>query len=258
MTRMTTMLAAVALAAAVSAPAQTARTQTTTLEARATGNNEVPPVNTPVTADIEVEMDFRGTTDDGNVFEDAFDSIRNFFSRRDADDNRVDRPADFDRVESVTVRMRAEIRNAQGKTFVGGHIHRGVAGVNGPIVVDFQVPQTVVSSSDASVATTVQLTTRMQTETAFRILANPSAYYVNLHTSDNPGGEVRAQVRLAATTQTELISRQLRRLEDRQMRLEQNQMQMIETLRNVDENVAAIGRRNGLVTTSKAVVGSAN
>lgn len=61
----------------------------------------------------------------------------------------------------------------------GHHIHQGVAGVNGPIVVNFGG-----AYSGSVVNTTV----------APQILANPTSFYVNLHTRAFPGGEIRGQL----------------------------------------------------------------
>jgi hypothetical protein len=66
------------------------------------------------------------------------------------------------------------------------HIHRGAAGVAGPVVVPLQAPDAnghasgCTSDADANVVND--------------ILANPANYYVNVHTSDFPNGAVRGQL----------------------------------------------------------------
>jgi hypothetical protein len=69
---------------------------------------------------------------------------------------------------------------------VGAHIHRAAAGTNGPIVVQLVAPGASGSSSGCThgVATTL----------IDEILANPANFYVNVHTTDHPGGAVRAQL----------------------------------------------------------------
>lgn len=62
----------------------------------------------------------------------------------------------------------------------GHHIHRGVAGVNGPVVINF----------NALYAGTTTVTTALASE----IVGNPGGFYVNLHTATFPGGEIRAQL----------------------------------------------------------------
>jgi CHRD domain len=69
---------------------------------------------------------------------------------------------------------------------VGAHIHRAPAASNGPIVVQFVAPGASGTSSGCThgVATTL----------IDEILANPANFYVNVHTTDHPGGAVRAQL----------------------------------------------------------------
>jgi uncharacterized protein (TIGR03437 family) len=89
-------------------------------------------------------------------------------------------------------------------TFTGFHIHNGVAGVNGPVIINtglspsntatsgptgsgslnFDVP---ISPSDASFAA--------EAGTTNGLFDNPGNFYINIHTPANPGGEIRAQLR---------------------------------------------------------------
>jgi hypothetical protein len=63
------------------------------------------------------------------------------------------------------------------------HIHHGAAGSNGPVVVDFMEPVNGLSgcvSADAALITAIR--------------EDPADYYVNVHTTTFPGGEVRGQL----------------------------------------------------------------
>ena len=60
------------------------------------------------------------------------------------------------------------------------HIHRGAAGTNGPIVVDFDGNTTGCRDIKA--------------ELAAAILANPAGYYANQHTANFPAGAIRGQL----------------------------------------------------------------
>ena len=66
---------------------------------------------------------------------------------------------------------------------VGAHIHRGAAGGSGPIVISFTAPgENGVTSACTAVDGAL----------LDEILANPSNFYVNVHTRDFTGGAVRA------------------------------------------------------------------
>lgn len=65
------------------------------------------------------------------------------------------------------------------------HIHRGAAGTAGPVVIPFTAPGVFGTTSGCATADPALLKD---------ILANPSNYYVNVHTTDFPGGAVRGQL----------------------------------------------------------------
>ncbi len=64
------------------------------------------------------------------------------------------------------------------------HIHRGAAGVNGPPVVTLDAPDDN-DSDDCDTADDALVDA---------IRANPSAFYVNVHTTDYPDGAIRGQI----------------------------------------------------------------
>ena len=87
---------------------------------------------------------------------------------------------------------------ASAVTFTGLHIHKGDAGVNGPIVL----PTTVASvSSDASGKGNLRYPVNVNVASALvqdglnGLFTNPGGYYINVHTTVNPGGTARAQLR---------------------------------------------------------------
>lgn len=67
---------------------------------------------------------------------------------------------------------------------VAGHIHAGEAGVNGPVVVNLEVDS----------ATFDDCVVGVPTDVVDAILANPAAYYLNIHTPAVPSGEIRGQL----------------------------------------------------------------
>ncbi len=67
---------------------------------------------------------------------------------------------------------------------VAGHIHIGEAGVNGPVAVNLGV-----NSADFS-----GCVDGVDKATIKKIRQNPAGYYVNIHTSAVPSGEIRGQL----------------------------------------------------------------
>jgi uncharacterized protein (TIGR03437 family) len=83
-------------------------------------------------------------------------------------------------------------------TFTGLHIHRGDAGTNGPVLID-----TGVTANNPVVEPTgrgqIQLPVQVPAGSANvavleDMIRNPEGYYLNLHTTVNRGGAVRAQM----------------------------------------------------------------
>lgn len=68
---------------------------------------------------------------------------------------------------------------------VGAHIHRGAVGESGAIVVPLRQPGANGQSSGCATASRALVA---------QILANRDEYYVNVHTTDFPGGAVRGQL----------------------------------------------------------------
>jgi hypothetical protein len=73
---------------------------------------------------------------------------------------------------------------------VAAHIHRGPAGVNGPVVVPFTAPAT---GDPGAISGCVNADPKLIKD----IQQHPSEYYVNVHTTEFPGGAVRGQLELA-------------------------------------------------------------
>lgn len=69
-------------------------------------------------------------------------------------------------------------------TATAAHLHRGSAGVAGPPVVTFKAPTNGASSECL----------RVDKALAASIIADPSAFYVNIHTADYPNGAIRGQL----------------------------------------------------------------
>lgn len=104
----------------------------------------------------------------------------------------VPRPGDHNGSGYATVRVNQfrnricynlSVRRVQGVTMA--HIHRGRAGVAGPVVVNLRAPRGGQSSS----------CTRVSRALINDIARNPRRFYVNVHSERFPDGAVRGQLR---------------------------------------------------------------
>ena len=87
----------------------------------------------------------------------------------------------------ATLEWKTHIVN-DGETFVAGHVHAAPVGVNGPVVVP------LFSGSDSSAQFRNSGEQTIDSALAANICAHPELYYVNYHTTANPGGALRGQL----------------------------------------------------------------
>ena len=73
------------------------------------------------------------------------------------------------------------------------HIHKGVAGSNGPVVVNLAAPA---DGNAADCLTEGETGKFVGDQTVADILAHPEQYYVNVHNEEFPSGAIRGQLSL--------------------------------------------------------------
>ena len=75
-----------------------------------------------------------------------------------------------------------------GVEATASHIHRGAAGKNGDIVVDFFAEDSALAGNSKSGCV------QADAEVVAAIASKPANYYVNVHSADFPKGEIRGQL----------------------------------------------------------------
>jgi len=73
------------------------------------------------------------------------------------------------------------------------HIHQGPAGVNGPVVVDFDPVEWAGTTADGGTARGIVVS---DPAVLSAVVDNPEGHYVNIHTTDFPAGAIRGQLGL--------------------------------------------------------------
>jgi hypothetical protein len=89
------------------------------------------------------------------------------------------------RLELGGASIRFHIRTANLGKVVATHLHQGGAGVNGPMAIELN-PGFTGDVLDGSIP--------VESDLSARVLANPSQYYVKLHSLKFPGGAIRGQL----------------------------------------------------------------
>ena len=96
--------------------------------------------------------------------------------------------------EDGTMEFTFTINNKSDENFTRAHIHKAAAGVNGPIHWDFLEAGNPVASVPGQPAQLRGVARARAAAVLADLLANPSNYYVNVHSTAFPGGAVRGQL----------------------------------------------------------------
>lgn len=96
--------------------------------------------------------------------------------------------------EDGTIEFTFTVNNKSGETFTRAHIHKAPAGVNGGIHWDFLEGGIPVASISDQPSQLRGVARPRAAAVLADLLANPSGYYVNVHSTAFPGGAVRGQL----------------------------------------------------------------
>ena len=102
------------------------------------------------------------------------------------------------KIVSGTVDFGVRYQFPSAITVTGLHIHKGDAGTNGPVLIDTRVnaANPIVDEIGAgAIARPVEVPAGSANVAVLEdLLKSPSSYYINMHTTANPGGIIRAQL----------------------------------------------------------------
>jgi hypothetical protein len=93
-----------------------------------------------------------------------------------------------------TIEYKTHILNKAHETFMAGHIHQAPAGSPGPVVFPLFRGASPTDARQIKDRGSVPAATPADALFASQLCQNPSAYYVNYHTTANPGGAIRGQL----------------------------------------------------------------
>ena len=102
-------------------------------------------------------------------------------------------------INAATVTLNVDYTITSARTFTGLHIHNAPAGLNGPVVIDSGISGTSTISAVAGQGRITRLVNYASTDTnglkfVTGLLTTPENYYINVHTTVNPAGFMRAQL----------------------------------------------------------------
>src|SRR5439155_19833179 len=114
-------------------------------------------------------------------------------------DIQVNRDLQTGAITSGTVIFDVDYRFPSPVTITGLHIHSGPAGVNAPVVIDTGTNATstaVTNVTRGNIFRIVEINSSNTTGIAALngLFTDPNQYYVNMHTTVNPGGVIRGQL----------------------------------------------------------------
>jgi uncharacterized membrane protein YgcG len=142
-----------------------------------------------------------------------------------------------------TIQFYINASNIQNAT--AGHLHSGVVGENGPIVVtlfNFTSAQNTVSEDGNITAINLEGPMQGKTVTDLVTAINSNSTYVNVHTVQNPNGEIRGQIiGMAMDNTTMAMDNTTMAMDNTTMAMDNTTMAMDNTTMAMDNTTVVIG-----------------
>ncbi|MCG8648845.1 MAG: CHRD domain-containing protein, partial [Pirellulales bacterium] len=98
---------------------------------------------------------------------------------------------------------------------VAMHIHSGVAGTNGPVVIDSGLMGPIEATGPGHIFQQASVTEQEGLDAIEGILANPAGYYVNVHSTSAPPGLIRGQLQRTTLTMIQMTKAQTESIESK-------------------------------------------
>ena len=141
----------------------------------------------------------------------------------------------------AVVDFHIDVNTEAAQTITAMHIHRGARGANGPVVINSNFGtmldmapgsrrlfrQNIVTSADGLAVVAA-------------LLANPSGYYVNMHSVSKPSGIIRGQLERSSATEFSMLQKRIDELAA-------SNKALASELAKTQQTVARIARRLGVV-----------
>ncbi len=104
---------------------------------------------------------------------------------------------DTGNIISGVVTFDVDYQFSNAVTIVGMHIHKGAEGTPGPVVISSGIAEPIANSTGSGKLfrrEEIPSTDSAGLAALAGLLSDPSGYYVNIHTSNHPGGAIRGQL----------------------------------------------------------------